>query len=59
MADVDAKNAVSAGSVGYVRVVTYRRWRPPTHYLAALLWALAFCAIWASAAASARKYGER
>jgi hypothetical protein len=36
-----------------------QRWRPPTHYLAALLWALGVCAIWASAAASARKYGER
>jgi hypothetical protein len=59
VADADAENAVLAGSVGYVGVVVYGRWRPPTHYLAALLWALAVCAIWASAAASARKYGER
>jgi hypothetical protein len=59
VADADAENTVSAGSVGYVGVVAYGRWRPPTHYSVALLWALAVCAIWASAVASARKYEER
>jgi hypothetical protein len=59
VADADAKNTVLAGSVGYVRVVAYGRWRPPTHYSAELLWAFAVCAIWASAVVSARKYGER
>jgi hypothetical protein len=59
VADADAKNAVLAGSVGYVGVVAYGRWRPLMHYFVALLWALAVCAIWASAAVSARKYGER
>jgi hypothetical protein len=54
-----AENAVSVGSVRYVAVVPYGRFRPAVHYSAMLLWVVAIFALWISASRSAKEYGER
>ncbi len=57
--DADANNTVLVGSIRYIRVVPYGRYQPLVHFLMVLLWALTVFAIWVSAAASGRGYGER
>ena len=58
--DAEAENAMSVGSVRYVAVVPYGRYRPPAqHYSAILLWVLAIFALWTSASGTAWEYGER
>ncbi len=51
-------NAMSDGSVRYVGVVPYARYRPPVHYSTMALWIVAVCAIWYSARESAREYKD-
>ena len=57
--DAIAENAVSVGSVKFVAVVPYGRYRPAVHYSTMLLWALAIFALWVSSRRSAKEYEER